>query len=157
MKASFVEKSGEGVQSGKVFLKKPGKFFWQVTKPYKQLMIANNERFFMYDSELNQVLKERLTSRSNTLAMLLSKSRQLDGFIVDESRTKRGLFILKPRGEAMFQRILLLFIDKKLELIKILDNFGNVTEITFSNVRLNVNLSDSLFEFKVPKGASVVE
>ena len=46
MKASFVEKSGEGVQSGKVFLKKPGKFFWQVTKPYKQLMIANNERFF---------------------------------------------------------------------------------------------------------------
>ena len=55
----FNESFSSGEDAKREIFKEPGKFCLASSKPYKQLMIANNERFFMYDSELNQVLKER--------------------------------------------------------------------------------------------------
>src|SRR5881397_2381946 len=45
--------------SGEFVIARPGKFRWSVDKPYKQLLVGDGERVWIYDEDLNQVVKRR--------------------------------------------------------------------------------------------------
>ena len=45
--------------SGEFAISRPGKFRWSVDKPYQQLLVGDGERVWIYDPDLNQVVKRR--------------------------------------------------------------------------------------------------
>ena len=59
---SVVAKSGRKPQNsaGLMMFQRPGKFRWQVEKPYPQLMVGDGEKFWIYDPELKQVTVKKM-------------------------------------------------------------------------------------------------
>jgi outer membrane lipoprotein carrier protein len=43
------------VSSGSFVFQRPGRFRWVYQKPYEQVIVADGERMFLYDKDLNQV------------------------------------------------------------------------------------------------------
>ena len=52
------DKSGRVVQtvSGQFDLARPGRFRWSVEKPYKQLLVGDGQKVWVFDPDLNQVI-----------------------------------------------------------------------------------------------------
>ena len=59
---SVVAKSGRKPQNsaGLMMFQRPGKFRWQLEKPYPQLMVGDGEKFWIYDPELKQVTVKKM-------------------------------------------------------------------------------------------------
>ncbi len=160
----------EEVARGEVWFKKPYKMRWDYHKPYKDKIVSDGKTLWFYNEQEKQVMKsslKKLTEQSNSTTLLsgLAKLSELfkATFSSDPKITppKNSYLIeLKPKStEETFNRLLIL-VDKKDFLVKkiyIFDNFGNITTITLDEFRFNSKLSDSLFEFKPPKGVEVVD
>ena len=52
-----VAKHGKRPQqsAGVMMVSRPGKFRWQIDKPYSQLLVGDGEKIWMYDPDLRQV------------------------------------------------------------------------------------------------------
>ena len=64
--------------SGTMYLQRPGRFRWDYSQPYPQVIISNGETLWVYDSELEQVTVRDLGDEiENTPTMLLSSEQPL--------------------------------------------------------------------------------
>ena len=75
---TVTDKNGRLVQqaSGEFAIARPGKFRWSVDKPYQQLLVGDGERVWIYDPDLNQVVKRRNDQAlGSTPAALLAGQR----------------------------------------------------------------------------------
>ena len=75
------DKNGKRLQlvSGKMQFVRPGKFRWSYQKPYEQLIVANGEKFWLYDVDLNQVTEKKLDAAlGSSPAALLSGSNDIE-------------------------------------------------------------------------------
>ena len=48
---------------GEFLLERPGKFRWTVAKPYKQLLVGDGQRVWIFDEDLNQVIVRKIGER----------------------------------------------------------------------------------------------
>ncbi len=151
------------MRQGTVSFRKPGRMRWEFEDPEKQTIVSDGETLYSYDPDLNQVvetpLKQALKSSSAT-AFLLG--------IGNISRDFKAAFANPPAPTGLVDLILdaktggykiEVGLDPKtynLMTLTLTDQLGDVTKIEFSDVHDNVELSDSLFAFKVPAGADVV-
>lgn len=147
--------------SGTMMLSRPGRFRWDYTKPYKQLIVADGERVWLYDVDLEQVtVKTADAVLGNTPALLLSSNTPLqENFDTLEHGEKNGQYWieLKPKkNDTGFESMLLAFGDKELEQMELHDSLGNLTRLTFSNSKRNIDIDDSMFNFTPPKGVDVI-
>ncbi|CAM5198781.1 Outer-membrane lipoprotein carrier protein [Oligella ureolytica] len=46
---------GQGTQSGTFSFERPGKFVWNIVKPYEQKVISDGQKVYQYDPDLAQV------------------------------------------------------------------------------------------------------
>ena len=157
------DRNGRVVQrsSGEFAIARPGKFRWSVDKPYQQLLVGDGERVWVYDPDLNQVVKRRNDQAlGSTPAALLSGRDDVEAaFDWRELPPAGGLDWLgaKPRDkESTFADIRLGFDATGLAEMEILDNFGQRTHIIFSGLERNPKLGSELFRFMPPKGADVI-
>ena len=146
---------------GSFAIQRPGKFHWDYKSPYKQLIVANNKKVWLYDTDLEQVTVEKLDEAlGNTPAALLSSSESLqDNFKITELGAIDDLewVELTPREKnTSFEQIRLGFDLHNLRAMELKDNFGHTTRLEFSNLRQNVNLPASLFVFTPPPGVDVI-
>ena len=81
MRADFTQvitdKNNKPLQSavGKMALERPGKLRWEVLKPIAQLVVANGERLWIYDPDLEQVTIRYISKEmGETPALLLSNT-----------------------------------------------------------------------------------
>ena len=146
---------------GSFALQRPGKFHWDYEKPYHQLIVANGEKVWIYDSELEQVTVKKLDEAvGSSPAQLLSSSESLErNFTVTEIGAKDNLewVELTPRNkDTSFERVRLGFDEHDLRIMELQDNFGQTTRLEFSHLQHNPRLAPSLFEFTPPPGVDVV-
>ena len=174
-KASFVQtivsKAGRAdgsarktqTSSGNVLLSRPGKFRWQIVKPYPQLMVGDGQKVWLFDPDLKQVTVRKMgdTLTGSPAALLagdnaIEKSFELsDGNV--EPRDAYDWVLAVPRGkDASFTRIRLGFKGDTLQAMEMHDNFGQVTSIVFSAQEKNPSLTGSQFRFTPPAGVDVV-
>jgi len=154
-----VDANDKTVQSsrGHMWIMRPGRFRWDYLTPYKQLLVADGERIWSYDEDLEQVTvqpaSEVLTA---TPAMLLSGSKPLgEVFTFEELAANRVL--LKPRSDdSNITTLTLAFAQGQLSELVAHDAFGNTTTFSFSNMVRNPHLQQDIFHFQVPAGADVV-
>ena len=147
---------------GTVSLKRPGKFRWNYLEPYPQVIVADGEKVWVYDGELDQVTIRPLEEAAgNTPAMLLSSEGSLDeSFSVSDLGESESLAwaALSPKDEeASFSLVKLGFAGSDLAVMVLVDNFGQTTRLRFSDVRKNQTIDPQLFNFEVPEGVDVIE
>jgi outer membrane lipoprotein carrier protein len=166
-RASFTQtvtdKNGRMVQqaSGEFAIARPGKFRWNVDKPYKQLLVGDGERVWIYDPDLNQVVKRRNDKALGTTpaALLAGKDDVERAFDWRDLPPADGLDWLgaTPKDkESGFSDIRLGFDGSGLAALEIFDNFGQRTLIRLSQLERNPKLAPDLFKFTPPQGADVV-
>jgi outer membrane lipoprotein carrier protein len=146
---------------GSFAIQRPGRFYWNYTSPYQQLIVANNKKVWLYDSELEQVTVKRLDEAAgNAPAQLLSSGDDLErDFTITEIGAVGDLqwVELTPRDKnTSFKQIRLGFDQHNLRTMELMDNFGHTTRLEFSHVQRNPKLAASLFEFTPPPGVDVI-
>lgn len=167
MTANFLQtvNSGAGIQqsSGSVAIQRPGKFRWSVNKPSQQLIIANDNTVWIYDADLEQATKQRLTeSQQKSPAMLLSGKTTdiLQRFNVTTVKPSSGNGVgykLTPKSsDDLFQYVELYFTNDKLTGMRLMDNLGTLSTFQFTNVKINQRLPSNLFIFIAPPHVDVI-
>jgi outer membrane lipoprotein carrier protein len=167
-KASFTQtilatKAGRKAQvtSGNVMLSRPGKFRWQVDKPYPQLMVGDGQKVWLHDPDLKQVTVRKIgDALDGTPAALLAGDNAIEKrFALTEGGNAEGLDWVEavPKGkDASFAKIRLGFRGDLLQAMEMQDSFGQSTTIRFSNVEKNPAIAAAQFKFTPPAGADVV-
>lgn len=149
--------------NGKMAIERPGKFRWEVSKPMPQLIIANAERLWIYDSDLEQVtIRSLKTEAGEAPALLLSQQNtQLENdYNIQSMKKDRSLqwFLLKPKKhDNMFASVKMGFAGSELKEMVLEDQIGHATRVQFQKIEMNQALPASLFIFKAPKGTDVID
>ncbi len=148
---------------GNVHIQRPNRFRWYYQKPYEQLIIADGEKVWIYDTDLEQITVKKLNrALGRTPAFLLSNqhNNQIDqDFLVTQLATNNNiqLFQLIPKGEqAQFDSIEIGLNLGILQSLKLIDNLGQKTFIAFKNVKQNIQLKAELFIFTPPAGVDII-
>lgn len=167
MRAEFVqtliEADGSVIEEsqGELLVKRPGRFRLEYLKPYRQTYVADGERFWMYDHDLEQVsVREQGDTLGETPAMLLSGTRPVEeGFEISELGNHEGFtwLELRPRGNnATFEAIRLALEPNLLRAMEMVDGLGQITRLYFKTVERNPGIKSAAFDFTPPEGVDVV-
>lgn len=146
---------------GTLALEAPRMFRWQTTSPYKQLIVADGSRVWMYDPELEQVtVRAQSAEQAHSPLTVLTDMSQLDRqFKTTDMGMRDGLAWLRltpVADQAQFNYAELGFDGNQLRRMVFKDQLGNRTDIDFSDLKRNQPLASSLFTFTPPQGADVV-
>jgi len=146
---------------GVLAFSRPGKFRWTYVKPYAQLIVGDGSKIWIYDEDLKQVTVRKLDQAlgSTPAALLAGNNEAMRAFNLSDQGAKGGLEWLEalPRDkEGNFERIRMGFGSSGLEVMELLDSFGQTTVLKFTSLQRNPRLDPGLFRFSPPKGADVV-
>jgi len=160
---TVVDRNGRLVQraSGEFLIARPGKFRWAVEKPYRQLVVGDGERVWIYDEDLNQVVVRKVgEALGGTPAALLAGRDDVErAFAWTEASSAGGFdwLVATPRAQdATFSEIRLGFAGGELAALDLLDAFGQRTEIRFGAMVPNPQFPPETFRFAPPRGADVI-
>jgi outer membrane lipoprotein carrier protein len=160
---TVVDKNGRAMKSanGTFELSRPGKFRWSVEKPYKQLLVGDGQRVWVYDEDLNQVIVRKVgDALGGTPAALLSGNQEIESaFAWKDLPEADGLAWLGATPlakEAAFSEIRIGFDAKGLAALEVVDAFGQKSLVRFTNVERNPKFASDYFRFSPPKGADVI-
>jgi outer membrane lipoprotein carrier protein len=148
--------------SGRVQLKAPRQFRWEVVKPYPQLIVADGDNLWVYDPDLEQVNVRNQSAEENSspLAVLIDPTELERQFKVSEGGSGQGLDWLeltpKKPEEAPFERARLGFGPAGLVRMELFDGLGQRTVLGFSAWKRNPVFAADTFAFVPPEGVDVV-
>jgi len=147
--------------SGQVWIERPGLFRWEYNKPYPQIIVADGNRIWIYDPELEQVtVKKESDAIGSAPALVLSGKRPLtDDFVIKElDRNDDFTWVkLTPKKEDTdFSVITVAFNKKDITLLELTDKLGQRTKIIFKDLVTNSVHDKSRFEFVAPPGTDII-
>lgn len=144
--------------TGKLAVDKPGKFRWQVKQPFPQLIVANRNTVWIYDSGLEQVTIRSLGKSISQTPILLLSSSSVDLSKEFSVVQKNNTFQLIPKQAGQdFKSVSLTFQGNAISQMQFQTNLGQLTKLVFTNVKFNPSVPSSLFTFTPPKGVDVVD
>ena len=158
-----VAKNGKKPQasSGVMMISRPGKFRWEIDKPYSQLLVGDGEKVWIYDADLRQVTVKKFDAAlGSTPAALLVGGNVLDkSFTLREAGEHDGvdwLEALPKSADSGFERLRRGFAGSDLKAMELHDSFGQTTTLLFSRIERNVTIAASLLRFTPPPGVDVI-
>ena len=145
---------------GKVSIQRPGKFRWVYEKPYEQQIIADGKELWVYDVDLDQATVKPMQSgiSSAPIMVLMKKQRVENEFDVNEIGMHRLLYWIEltPKNSDMeYSKISIGMKEGVIMAMQLRDSFGQVTRITFENLRTNMIFKPDTFKFNPPEGVDV--
>lgn len=172
MQADFVQVSrsaalgDEQRQKGSVVVKRPRKMRWEFTSPDRKLFLTDGQTMWIWSHADNQVIVYKdFSSNGNDITGLLSDLNKLNELfevaLVEAESTGRSYVLdLSPRSAdaGNFKQLRISFSKRKLlvERVQLTDQFDNVTDLTFAQVKLDAKVEDANFAFQIPAGAEVI-
>ena len=156
---NFNQKSaGKSLLSGTMFFKKENKIRLEIDN---QLIISDGESIWNYSKKQNKVV---ISNYEEEGAGLLSINYIVYKYPSEcdlelSSEGNNDILILKPKTKKNNMGVVKLYISKDFTINKaeLSRNTSGMSEIVFSNYKLNQKLSESKFLFKEPEGTSVVD
>jgi outer membrane lipoprotein carrier protein len=147
--------------TGTMQLQRPGRFRWEYTKPYEQLVVGDGARIWIYDKDLNQVTMRKLDrALGSTPAALLAGSNEIEkAFTLTDIAPQEGLEWVEATPKAKdstFERVRMGFGKEGLEALELRDAFGQTTLMKFASIERNPKIGPEVFRFTPPKGADVI-
>ena len=147
--------------TGTLALQAPRQFRWETTAPYKQTIVADGSRVWLYDPDLEQVtVRKQSSEEAQSPLTVLTDLSQLDkGFKVTELGERDGLQWLRLTStskDPQFDHADLGFDASGLARMEFTDQLGNATRIQFAGWQKNASVPDGTFNFVPPQGTDVI-
>jgi len=147
--------------SGSFEFERPNRFRFAYAKPFEQTIVADGEKVWIYDRDLNQVSSRRITQALGaTPAALLSGGSLDKDFDLANLPARDGFewAEAKPKAkDGAFQSVRVGFRGKDLAALEIIDSFGQKSLLRFDAFAANTPISTETFRFTPPAGADVIE
>ncbi|MEG0675323.1 MAG: outer membrane lipoprotein chaperone LolA [Comamonas sp.] len=154
------------VSSGSFEFQRPGKFKFNYTKPFEQLIVADGKTLWLYDADLNQVTQRAQAQvLASTPAAILTSATDLKALQADfglsAQPASEGLeWVLaspKVKGGQLKSVRVGFTPEGQLAALDIEDSFGQRSLMQFKGLQTLAALPASTFQFSVPKGADVLK
>ena len=160
----------ERQESGKLWVSAKGQIRWQYLKPVVKDFIFDGEKAYFYEPDNAQVtiLDQFKQSKLATVMQLLwgqgdMQAHFLPTWCVAASCAGYGkgqevlkLTPLKPLANVEYVLVVLQKGQPHIDKTILVDALGNETSYVFSHQKRNLKLASALFDFKIPKGVSVL-
>lgn len=147
--------------SGQFEFVRPNRFRFVYAKPFEQQIVADGQKVWLYDVDLNQVTVRPLAQALGaTPAALLAGSGFDKEFELAAQGSADGLEWVQATPKAKDGPIRTLRVGFKgstLAALEIVDAFGQRSLLQFNALEQNLRLPDETFRFTPPKGADVIE
>jgi outer membrane lipoprotein carrier protein len=147
--------------AGSFEFQRPNRFRFVYTKPEPQTLVADGQKVWIHDPDLNQVSSRPLSrALGSTPAALLAGGNLDADFVLVGQPSANGLdwVLATPKAkDSAFQRMRVGFRGKELAAVEVVDSFGQRSLLQFSGFVANAALPADTFRFVVPKGADVTE
>ncbi|GAP33624.1 outer membrane lipoprotein chaperone LolA [Piscinibacter sakaiensis] len=147
--------------SGRFEFSRPNRFRFAYTKPFEQLIVADGQKVWIYDADLNQASSRRIAQALGaTPAALLAGGSLEQDFTLAAQPDRDGLAWVQavPKStDAGIRAIRVGFRAGQLAALEITDGFGQRSRLDFSNFTANPNLPAERFRFTLPPGADLLE
>lgn len=160
---TVADKSGRVTQqaSGKMAFARPGKFRWDYSAPYEQVIVGDGNKLWLYDADLDQVTVRSLGDViAGTPAALLAGDNAIEKYFslknAGESGGLEWLEATPKTRDTTFERIRMGFKGDTLVQMELFDFFGQRTTLKLSRLVRNPSIAPSRFTFTPPKGADVI-
>ncbi len=156
------DQDGEEIQAteGDFKVKRPGMFYWQVSPPFEQLVIGNIDALAVYDEDLGQATIYSNRALDNTPALILSGHPEAIAadYSVTNLNEEKNTYELSPidAEESAFDSLSFTFKGKKIKSLRFIDKLGQATDVSFSRLKLNREIDESVFVFIPPPGTDVI-
>jgi outer membrane lipoprotein carrier protein len=165
-RASFTQTvtSPDGVKkknsSGNFEFARPDRFRFSYAKPYEQLIVADGEKVWLHDVDLEQVTVRPFgaTLGATPAALLAGASIDRD-FELEALPDESGLQWVRalPRAkDGSFQSMKIGFRGKALAAVEIVDAFGQRSRLDFIAFEANPAIGPERFRFVPPLGTAVI-
>ena len=151
-------------REGTVYYRKPGRMRWEFEGQDQELIVSDGKQLYSYQPDLNQVVEtplEQAFRSSSAASFLLGMGNVEHDFdaSIPSNAPSDGLkhIALKPRNGGDSLEI---GVDPKtldMRTLRLTDALGDVTELTFSDLKNGAPLDDKLFAFVPPAGADIVK
>jgi outer membrane lipoprotein carrier protein len=148
---------------GKLVLDRPDKFILEYTSPAEQKYISNGKTIWIYDVELEQVTIKNIDDGvGDSPALLLSSNKNIyQHYDINDLKNFKddGLDWVELRAkqeEMTFEKVILAFDVSTLKQMIMYDSFGQITQLIFSDMKVNVPFSAQQFNFIPPAGVDVM-
>jgi outer membrane lipoprotein carrier protein len=159
-----LDRNGKVVEraAGTFAFARPGKFRWTYEKPHKQLLVADGQKLWIHDPDLNQVTVKRIDQAisSTPAALLAGKDDITSLFTLRDAGSADGLNWVEATPKAKdtgFERVRLGLHGKMLAAMELQDQLGGRTLLRFSDLKSNAPVAADSFRFIPPKGADVLQ
>jgi len=174
MQAVFLQETKSGAiavvqqAAGRVYFKKGGKMLWHYETPEEQLIVLDGKTLWIYQPAEKQAMKNNFSIIPQHIVADLFRGKMdvMDKFKV--ASVPRGTndvsdlvaLELVPIETDPTVRTLMLWLDPVSYLVRktaLTDGFGNLTELTFQDIKVDQGLSDSVFTFTPPSDVDIFE
>lgn len=151
-------------ERGKLWLRKPGKMRWEYSEPAGKLFVTDGRFAWLYTPATGEVERTRLKETEDLrapLAFLLGRldfNRDFRRFVWRREGEDYWV-VAEPRSDRLVYSRVEFRVDAGLRIrqVRVEGQDRSLMEFRFEGERLNPPLADSLFEFRPPPGARVIE
>ena len=173
LQAEFTEvyrgAGADRMESGTLWLKKPGKMRWEYRSPKDKLFLSDGKDAWFYvpgDKQARKTPVRKLEDLRSPLGFLLGKTKlekelQGLGFAPDIAPMDPGNVVLRGVPRAMADRVNQILLEvtpqNRIARIQIDDAEGSTTEYRFSQPKEDLDIADKLFRFSPPPGVETIE
>ncbi|MEE4297779.1 MAG: outer-membrane lipoprotein carrier protein LolA, partial [Wenzhouxiangella sp.] len=135
------------------------RFRWDYETPFPQQLVADGERLWHFDQDLEQVTVRPQPDDADSALLVLTRPEMLeDSYTMEAAGPPDELHFVPNDPEAGFERASLRFVDGVPVALEFTDRLvGQITLIELIDLQRNPELSEDLFHFEPPPGVDVLE
>jgi len=140
---------------------RPNRFRFTYQKPFEQSIVADGQKVWIYDADLNQASSRKFTQALGATPAALLAGGSLDKeFDLAPLPSKEGVEWAEATPKAKdgaFKSVRIGFRNKVLASVEVVDAFGQRSLLDFTKFVANEAIKPDTFVFTVPKGADLIE
>jgi outer membrane lipoprotein carrier protein len=154
-------------ESGRLYLERPGKIRWDYLEPERKIALLLGDRTVLYLEEERTMSRGRLSEEQGLFPKLLAGGSRVDDLftatlVATPTTGGRGAYRLRlvPKTDPSATSSVTLTLRPpsfSIEGAELLDETGNRTTYTFTDVKRNRKLPEAVFGFEPPPGTEIVD
>lgn len=154
----YFAEGGEQQYTGRLAIKRPGRFRWQYMTPYEQLYISNGDLIWHYEADLMQAERMQSLDMVDPVAMKLLDGRVgiKDIKLLATEKMKFNGIAYRIRIDRGPELLLAFTVADDLRWIESEDMLGNRNRMILSSVNREIP-DDATFQFAPPEGVEVID
>lgn len=148
------------VSSGTFEFARPNRFRFEYDKPFRQIIVANGQKVWIYDADLNQATSRKFSSALGATPAALLAGGSLDAdFTLTPLPPKDGLEwvdAVPKQKDSAFKSVKVGFRGTTLAAVEIVDSFDQRSLLQFEHFEAGATFAPDAFDFTPPADADVI-